>query len=163
MRIPLLICLVTIFFSACNNKAPKSETTSANNFNTKLENTSLSDTEFVENNSVIFLRPDSIRFNNYLKEGEEIYEVDSDFGFAISATMDSMKKDFRLKNIYTTVSTKRFIFIRDCKKCPILVDRDSIDYGILLTKAGKEIQLQENHIYSSEVFLPDILKYFESN
>ena len=146
----------------CNNREPQSQTAVAKIKN-KIENTSLSDTEFVDNHSVIFLRPDSIRFNNYLKEGEEIYEVDSDFGFAISATIDSIKKNFRLKNIRTTISTKRFIFIRDCKKCPIVVDRDSIHYGILLTKAGKEIQLQENHIYSSEVFLRDILKYFESN
>ena len=79
--------------------------------------THLKDTIVIKGNFVLFLRPDSTRFESYVKADENIYEADSDFGFGISATMDSISKNKKYKDMHTAVSDKRYIVIEGCKNC----------------------------------------------
>src|SRR5690348_6072092 len=80
------------------------------------------DTTYIRGEFVVFLRPDSIRFEYYANEDENIYDADSDFGFGISATIDSMERNEKYKDVHTTVSDKRYILIEDCKNCPRIID-----------------------------------------
>lgn len=121
----------------------------------------LQDTITISGDYVLFLRPDSIRFENLADEEENIYDADSDFGFGISATTDSISKNKKYNNIHTSVSEKRFILIKDCKDCPQTIDRDTINYGVLLTSKGKEVRLQTN-LHSGN-YLQDVDDYFSVN
>jgi hypothetical protein len=121
----------------------------------------LQDTAVLVGDFVLFLRPDSTRFEDYANEDENIYEADSDFGFGISATMDSISRNKKYNNIHSAVSDKRYIVIIDCKKCPQIVDRDTIDYGLVLTSKGKEIRIQTN-LHSGN-YLQDVDEYFGVN
>ena len=106
--------------------------------------THLHDTTVIQSEFVLFLLPDSLRFESYAEGEENIYEADSDFGFAISATMDSISKNGKYKSIRTATSDKRYIVIKDCKGCPQTIDRDTINYGLILTSKGKEIRTTTN-------------------
>lgn len=124
-----------------------------------IQETHLRDTIFIGGHFVLFLRPDSLRFESYAKDPDGgIYEADSDFGFAISATMDSMSRLKRYKDIKSNVSTERYIVIRDCKNCPRTIDRDEIDYGLILSSPGKDIKI-DSFLHSGDyLYLVD--KYF---
>ena len=98
------------------------------------------ETEIIKGEYVLFLRPNDKKFE-LLRDEPGIFEVDSDFGFAISNTIDSLKSKKQEKNIKYIVSTKRYIEIENCKKCPVKIDRDSILYGIILTSPSKEVQI----------------------
>ena len=126
--------------------------------NRTIEITHLKDTTFIGGNFVLFLRPDSLRFNNYIKEGDEIYEADSDFGFGISATIDSISKNNIYKNIGTTVTENRYIVIKDCQSCPLTFDRDTIDYGLIMISKDKKMRLS-TFIHSWD-YLQEIDEYF---
>jgi hypothetical protein len=121
--------------------------------------THLKDTTIISGNFVLFLRPDSLRFESYIKDPDSgIYEVDSDFGFGISTTIDSISESKKYKNINTTISDKRYIIIKDCKNSPLTIDRDTIDYGLIMTSIGKEIRI--NTILHSGDYLDDVDEYF---
>ncbi len=124
-----------------------------------IEETHLQDTTFINRNFVLFLGPDSARFESYAKTDATIYSVDEDFGVGISATMDSITKLKRYKAIQTGSSTKRYIVITGCKNCPITIDRDTIDYGLILTTKGKEIRIMQNNIHSGD-YLDEVDTYF---
>lgn len=95
----------------------------------------------INGNSVIFLRLNEKKFDS-LKNEDGIYEVDSDFGFAIQNTIDSLKKsNSKFKNIKIKITTERYFEIEDCENCPLIIDRDSIYYGIILTAPKKEIRI----------------------
>ncbi len=122
--------------------------------------THLKDTSFIKGNYVLFLRPDDITFESYAKdENNGIYEIDSDFGFAMAATMEIMAKNKRYKNIKTDISTARYIVIQDCKNGPLVVDRDSINYGLLLTRKGYVIQTSA-FVHSGD-YLAEVDAYFK--
>ena len=106
----------------------------------------------------MFLRPDSARFDHYKKGGDEIYEADRDFGFGIAATMDSISNNIKYKNIRSAISASRFIVIKDCKSCPLTIDRDTINYGLILTAKNNEIKI--NTFIHSGDYLYDIDEYF---
>lgn len=147
----------------CNvkNQKPKAhidDTTQAG-----INRMSLKDTEFVKGNVVVFLRPDSARFENYLNEGHGIYEIDSDFGFGISAAMDTMELNSKFKNIQAIVSVKRYILLIDCNECPKVIDRDTIDYGTIFIKVGKNVLLERSNVFASEALLNSIMNYFGLN
>jgi hypothetical protein len=119
----------------------------------------LKDTTIISGNYVLFLRPDSLRFESYTKDsGSGIYEVDSDFGFGISVTIDSISESKRYKNIKTIVSEKRYIIIKDCKNSPLTIDRDTINYGLIMTAKGKEIKIS-TFVHSGD-YLYDVDEYF---
>jgi hypothetical protein len=97
----------------------------------------------INGNTVIFLRPSDEKFEN-LKGEQGIYEVDSDFGFAIQRTIDSLQNNPKFKAIKNEVYTERYIEIEDCRDCPKSIDRNSIYYGLILTAPNKEIKIIPN-------------------
>lgn len=144
-----------------NDSSSSTKAVSERKDNTQSLQHHLQDTVTINEDFVLFLQPDSIRFENYANEDENIYDADSDFGFGMSATIDTISKNKKYNNIHTGVSDKRYIVIRDCKNCPQTIDRDTINYGVLLTAKGKEIKLQTN-LHSGN-YLQDVDAYFNIN
>lgn len=99
----------------------------------------------IKGKSVIFIRPSEEKFES-LKDKEGIYEVDSDFGFAIQHTMDGLSSQSKYKNLKFYVITDKFIDIQDCKNGPVKIDTDTLLYRTILTAPEKEIQII-NDIY----------------
>ncbi|MFZ1800387.1 MAG: hypothetical protein WAU24_11040, partial [Chitinophagaceae bacterium] len=123
--------------------------------------TFLHDTTIVSGNFILFLRPDSARFESYTKDPQSvIYETDSDFGFGIKGTHDSISKNTKYKNIKAIVSTDRYIIIKDCKNCPLTIDRDTIDYGVILSSAGGQIKTTYGFVHSGD-YMQDVDEYFK--
>ena len=105
----------------------------------------------------MILRPDSLRFQSYLDSGKEwIYEVDSDFGFGFSIALDSLSFD----GVTEEVTEKRYVKIIECKGCPLIIDRDTIDYGFILTQPNKKIEI-DNNVFPSEYFIERFEEYFK--
>jgi hypothetical protein len=175
VKILIALSVFSVFAFSCSNSGnnpendslvnvdsvkTKTETPVTKTDSTKLLVTHLTDTAFVNGNEVVFLRPDSIRYDSYttrLHTG--ISEADSDFGFAISMAIDTIigNKDF--KGIKAMISTKRYIQITDCKGGPFTIDRDSVNYGIILTSRGKKIEAEQN-VYPGQHYLQVIRKYY---
>ncbi len=88
-----------------------------------------------------------------------MYEVDSDNGFGLSETYDSLKADKKYKNIKWDNSDKRYVVIKDCMNGPKIIDRDTSDYGIIMTSKGREIMM-DNHIHLGDSYLQLIKEYF---
>lgn len=119
--------------------------------------TQLKDTVNIKGNYILILRPDSIRFQSYLNSGKEwIYEVDSDFGFGVSTALDS----FNVNGITESITDKRFVKISDCKNCPTIIDRDTLDYGVILTGENKEVKVDDN-VFGSEYYIDLFKNYFK--
>lgn len=97
----------------------------------------------VNGKAILFLRPSDLKFET-LKNEKGIYELDSDFGFAIQRTIDFLKANQNYESIKKDVVTERFIEITDCLGCPKIIDRDSIFYGLILTRPNNEIKLIKN-------------------
>ncbi len=172
MTTRLLFCLIA-FVWGCNSPTAKMDNKSTtvtdsiisqNNQTAKayavvIPETHLQDTTTISGSIVLFLRPDSLRFESYTKDPNSgIYEVDSDFGFGISATIDSISGSNKYKSIKTIVSDKRYIIIKDCKNAPLTIDRDTIDYGLILTSKGKEIKIST--LLHGGNYLSDVDVYF---
>ena len=127
---------------------------------TKLVGPHLSDTVMFTGSWVIFLRPDSARFDFYANKVQQgIYDVDADFGFAISMAIDSIVGNKDFKGIKGMVSTKRYITMLDCKNGPVTIDRDTVNYGIILTGTDRLIKAEQN-VYGGPHYIKVIRKYF---
>ena len=87
------------------------------------------------------------------------YDLDSDFGFAIQRTIDSLKINPKFNDIKNEVYTERYIEIEDCRSCPKSIDRDSIYYGLILTATNKKIKIITN--VQSISYIPIIEEYFK--
>ncbi|WLD23492.1 hypothetical protein NU10_12375 [Flavobacterium dauae] len=98
------------------------------------------DSSVFEGNQVLFIRPSEEKFES-LKDENGIYEVDSDFGFGIQRTIDSLDLQAKYKHLKYEVVTERFIEINDCKNCPIKIDTDTVLYTTILTAPGKDIKV----------------------
>lgn len=177
MRIELMLLLSVIVISchSIENKVPTGQSLSADTIvaSPELDNappsktadtlyTHLMDTTFASGNFILFLRPDSLRFESLSKdetEADHLLEADGDFGFGINATMDSIPKNDKYKKVKVFISTERYILIRDCKGGPLLIDRDSIDYGVILSGTGKSIKTDYNDVHSLD-YLGEIDEYF---
>ncbi len=118
---------------------------------------SKNDSEFIQENYVLFLRPSDKKFDS-LKEENGIFEADSDFGFAIQNTIDSLNTNQKYKDLKNSISTKRYIEIKNCKNCPPKFDRDTILYGIILNAPNKEMKILSNT--HSGNYLSEINEYF---
>jgi hypothetical protein len=120
----------------------------------------LHDTVRISGNFILFLRPDEARFNSSLgSDSSQLYTSDGDFGYGIQGTMDNLPKAKNFRDIKAEVSAQRYILINDCKKCPVLIDRDTIDYGYILSGRGKEIKLYTGSIHSGD-YLGEVAEYF---
>jgi len=137
----------------------KNEATYTENNNEIVVNSHLHDTTTISGNFILFLRPDSLRFESYSSK-TELEEADADFGYGIQGTMDSIVNNSKYQNIFAFASTDRYILIKDCKNCPLLIDRDSINYGYILS--GKKLELITNfsQVHSGN-YLQEINEYFK--
>jgi hypothetical protein len=127
---------------------------------TKLIGPHLSDTAIFKGSWIIFLRPDSARLDFYSKKLQEgIYKTDAEFGDAIAMTGDSVVSNTDFKGIKGMVSTKRYITIVDCKECPVTIDRDTVNYGVILTATGKPLKAEQN-VYDGPHYIKAMRKYF---
>ena len=126
----------------------------------KLIGSHLKDTTAVLGDWVIFLRPDSMRFESYsknLKQG--IYDADADFGDAVSMSIDTILGNKDFKGLKAMISNKRYIKVMDCKRGPVTIDRDTVNFGVILTGTGKALKAEQN-VYPGEHYLRLIRKYF---
>jgi hypothetical protein len=127
---------------------------------TKLVGPHLSDTAMFAGSWVIFLRPDSARFDFYDKKmAHGLNEADADFGAAISMAIDSIVGNQNFKGIKGMVSTKRYITLLDCKGGPLTIDRDTVNYGIILTGTDRVMRAEQN-VYGGEHYIKVVRKYF---
>jgi len=179
MKTILYLILISLISSSCSDsiqtagsQASSNDSFSADSTTNGLANsvevaelktkpqTHLRDTSFIKGSYVLFLRPDDITFESCAAdENNGIYEIDSDFGFAMAATIEIMAKNKRYKNIKTDISTARYIVIQDCKNGPLVVDRDSINYGLIITRKGYVIQTSA-FVHSGD-YLAEVDAYFK--
>jgi len=104
------------------------------------ENEFMENREKISGKSIIFLRPREKKFESF-KEEDGIFEIDSDFGFAISNTIDFLNTNPKFNSFNIEIISKRYIEITDCIDCPKMIDCDSILYGIILNNPNKEIKI----------------------
>ncbi|HSZ32398.1 MAG TPA: hypothetical protein VK772_03760 [Puia sp.] len=122
--------------------------------------THLKDTTYSAGNFILFLQPDDNRYAELEKMNEdEVGDVDGDFGAGISGTEDSLKKNVRYKDIKILVSTKRYVCINDCKDGPLIIDRDTVNYGYILSAPGRPIAKTYNSVHSGD-YLGELEEYF---
>lgn len=121
--------------------------------------THLSDTVFIKGNVMVFFLPDSLRFENLVNNGAEgIYEVDADFGLGVSRTIDSMNRNPKFNHIDVQTTTKRFVRIADCNGGPVIFDRDSVNYGYIMSSSGHNF-IWTGEVHSSD-YVMDVEEYF---
>jgi len=122
--------------------------------------TQLRDTIYAAGSFILFLRPDDDRYAELEKEAEdEAGDADTDFGVGISGTQDSLKRNARYKDIKVLISTSRYICISDCKDGPLIIDRDSVSYGFILSAKGRPIAQTYNSVHSGN-YVGEIEEYF---
>jgi hypothetical protein len=120
----------------------------------------LKDSIQVDGDAVVFLVPDSIRFGQLNADpASGTAEVDSDHGYAIQQTVDSIKKDPMYKGITITVTNSRYIHFASCATCTPWMDRDSINYGYVMTGPGRKPVMAINTVHSGD-YLQEIHGYY---
>lgn len=122
--------------------------------------THLKDTCYAAGNFILFLRPDDSRYAELEKTDEDgLGDGDADFAVGITATEDSLKQNDRYKGITLLISTNRYIRIEDCQGGPLTIDRDSVNYGYILSGKGRPIAKTYNSVHSGN-YLEEIEEYF---
>jgi len=121
--------------------------------------THLQDTISMKGDFILFLQPDSARFES-LEDEPGIYDGDSDFGVGISNTIIGLSKSKQLNKITVRTSDKRFINISDCKECPVIIDRDTVNYGYILSGKGRSLETKYKEVHSGD-YQQEIEKYFD--
>src|SRR4051812_17367068 len=114
MRSTICCFLLAILVVACNGgPAAKraSQALDSTGNSVGVPKTHLHDTEVVQGNFVLFLMPDSVRYESYVSDGEEIGEVDADFGVGAVSTLDSLSGLARYKGISATTTEKRYVLV----------------------------------------------------
>ena len=121
--------------------------------------THLQDAISMKGDFILFLQPDSARFES-LEDEPGIYDGDSDFGVGISNTIIGLSKSKQLNKITVRTSDKRFINISDCKECPVIIDRDTVNYGYILSGKGRSLETKYKEVHSGD-YQQEIEKYFD--
>lgn len=153
LKSTLFFTLIILTFLNCQNQKSENPKTYKHKLNIKKN-----DIERISGNYVVFLRPSDKKFES-LKNEDGIYEVDSDFGFAIQSTIDSLNSQSDFKKINNIISTKRYFKLENCKNCQKTIDRDTILYGIILTAPNKDIKIISG--VQALNYLPLIREYFK--
>jgi hypothetical protein len=146
-------------FSFNCNSSTTIRQTAKEKTNTLISTTHLKDTLNIGGDFILFLLPDSARFESY-DEDSGIYEADSDFGIGISNTLDSFSKNKKYKNIRGLSTFARYILVKDCKDCPVLIDRDTVNYGIILSGKDRAIRTTYNEVHGGN-YVQDVDDYFD--
>lgn len=121
--------------------------------------THLHDTTYVEGSFILFLHPNDARYDELESISEDVGDGDSDFGVGISNTMDSLKHNPQYSNIKGLTSGNRYIAIKDCLGGPIVIDRDSVNYGYIMSAKGRHIDSVLNSVHSGH-YCQEIASYF---
>jgi len=148
----------TVLSDSTSNKSIRSTVTRTRADSGETLKTHLHDTTILSGSFILFLRPDSARFESY-DEDSGIYDADADFGVAITNSMDGISKNKKYHNLKALISTNRFIIIKDCKTCPLTIDRDTIDYGVILSAKNKPVRTTYGQVHSGD-YLQDVNEYF---
>ncbi|MGB4772643.1 MAG: hypothetical protein WBP58_14345 [Chitinophagaceae bacterium] len=120
----------------------------------------LKDSIRVDGDAVVFLVPDSTRFGQLNADPESgALEVDSDHGYAIQQTVDSIRKDALYIGITITVTHTRYIQFVDCVICTPWMDRDSINYGYVMTGPGRKPMMAINTVHGGD-YLQEIHEFY---
>ena len=109
---------------------------------------------------ILFLTPDCLRFES-LEDESGIYDACSDFGVGISNTITGVSKNKKYQDYEIKVRTtdKRYISIKDCYECPITLDRDSVNYGYILSSYGRSVETKFNEVHSGD-YIQELKEYF---
>lgn len=122
--------------------------------------THLKDTTRMSGNELLFLCPDPARYDSLAaNEDNEMGTVSEDFEVGIRNTLDSVKANKKYKNIKVWISVQRYILIKDCKNGPLLIDRDTVTYGYILSGPGKAVGSVYNSVHSGD-YLGELDEYF---
>lgn len=114
----------------------------------------------VTGDAIVFLRPDGNRFRELEADPDGgAAEVDSDFGFAISNTIDSINANALKVPIAIMPTTARYINLNGCQGCPMKIDRDTVNYGYILTGNGRRPATSYNTVHSGD-YLQEIRDFF---
>ena len=141
--------------------AKKNKDKNGNNDSLVFSDVHLTDTTFVDGNHVTFLRPDDARYESYTHNPKSgIVTADAHFGESTSMAIDTIIGNKKFKGIKAMVSSRRYIVIRDCNTCPITIDRDTINYGVILSAKGREIELEKD-IYPGDHYIQMVRDYFK--
>jgi hypothetical protein len=176
MKVTQYLLFILIFTTSCHTPATKTAPPSLEALDTikaishpdphpeidsaVVLKTHLRDTTYAAGSFILFLRPDDARYGDLEKEAEdEAGDGDADFGVGIRGTQDSLKKNDRYKDIKVVTSTNRYICISDCKDGPLIIDRDSVSYGFILSARGKPIAQTYNSVHSGD-YVGEIEEYF---
>jgi hypothetical protein len=145
------------------DSAKKNKTTveNKNNDSVVFSHVHLADTTFVDGNHVTFLRPDDARYESYAKDPKShISDVDADFGANISTAIDTIIQNKKFKGISAIISSRRYIVVKDCITCPIIIDRDTINYGVILSGKGKELKIDQQ-VMGAQYYIGMVKDYFK--
>lgn len=178
MKAPFRILIILTFLTACGSTPEKhapgnpatvkpiSRDTTAPATTTaepqpKTEyKTHLHDTTDIAGYFILFLLPNDARYRELDSDGEEgASDADADFGVGISNTLDSLKTNPELKAIKGLTSQHRYIKIEDCLGGPIVIDRDTVNYGFIMSAKGKSYVRLYNNVHSGD-YLEEIDSYF---
>jgi hypothetical protein len=122
--------------------------------------THLKDTSRLSGNFILFLLPDKERYAELSSDPDgEVNESDADFAAGIVSTKDSLRKNDKYRSIRFAATPSRIIIIEDCLGGPLVVDRDTVSYGYILSGKGKKIATEYNSVHSGN-YLGEIDDYF---
>jgi hypothetical protein len=122
--------------------------------------THLRDTTYAAGNFILFLRPDDDRYAELEKgDSDEIGDVSTDFGVGMSGTRDGVKKNNRYRGIKVLTTASRYICIKDCRGGPLIIDRDSVSFGFILSAKGRPIATTYDKVHSGN-YLGELDDYF---
>jgi hypothetical protein len=121
----------------------------------------LRDTTFISGNTIIFLRPDAVRFEELMQaEAHGLLEADGDFGWGISQTMADLQSDsVKFNSVRAEIVTARYVALEGCADCPAVIDRDTVNYGVIFTGTGRKNKPAFNAIHSWS-YGQEIKEYF---
>lgn len=172
MKQTLLLVAIGIFLVCCgssenqNKQDTISDSTKSTSTQTVwggsaiIPTTHLQDTIEIDGNMILFLRPDFARLESYVKQDSTVKELDTDFGTGISGTFENLTKNAKYENLKMEISICRYVKIRDCKGGPVVLDRDSVNFGYVLTQTGKDF-ITSNEVHSDD-YTTEIDEYFKT-
>ncbi|MDP4149795.1 MAG: hypothetical protein Q8927_10805 [Bacteroidota bacterium] len=122
--------------------------------------THLKDTSRLSGSFILFLLPDQARYAELSSDpDDEVNESDADFAAGIVGTKDSLRTIDKYRNIRFAATPSRYIVIADCYGGPLVIDRDTVSYGYILSGKGKKIATEYNSVHSGN-YLGEIDEYF---
>lgn len=113
------------------------------------------DTLVIDGPTVVFLEPKDYDVYDTLAR-----KVSWNFAFAILETNDSLRATNNLNEISVYVARERYIKVMDCLHKPVIIDRDSIIYGFIMTSPERKVFIEEDTILSSIHNMQRIRAYF---